>query len=138
MEEIIRKIEENKQSVKYRILKSFGVDIEKSVAVVGEIRQWKDGTYKKISSGKWVKLEDKKEKLVSNSKIIKIIESEINRIWGNYLQHKNNFAESIENNYPKGSFQYQNYLDMMWKKNKMSEKDFIQKLLQEKKICKMN
>lgn len=133
MEEIIRKIEENKQSVKYRILKSFGVDIEKSVAVVGEIRQWKDGTYKKISSGKWVKLEDKKEKLVSNSKMIKIIESEINRIWGDYLQHRNNFAESIENNYPKDSFQYQNYLDMMWKKNKMSEKDFIQKLLQEKK-----
>ena len=133
MEEIIRKIEENKQSVKYRILKSFGVDIEKSVAVVGEIRQWKDGTYKKISSGKWVKLENKKEKLVSNSKMIKIIESEINRIWGDYLQHRNNFAESIENNYPKDSFQYQNYLDMMWKKNKMSEKDFIQKLLQEKK-----
>lgn len=133
MEEIIKKIEENKQRIKCRILKSFGIDIEKSIAVVGEIRQWKDGTYKKISSGKWVKLEDNKEKLVSNSKIIKIIESEINRIWGDYLQHKNNFAESIENNYPKGTFQYQNYLDMMWEKNKMFEKDFIQKLLKEKK-----
>jgi hypothetical protein len=56
-------------------------DLIKSVALIGEIREWKGGKFKKIKSGEWVKIEDSskgvKEKNIAVSSMKKHIKEEI-------------------------------------------------------------
>lgn len=51
-------IAKRRNEISERICKSFSPDIEKAVAAIGEIRKWGDGDYKKVDSGKWVKVTD--------------------------------------------------------------------------------
>lgn len=129
MKEIKDIIQNNKNKIKNNILKSFGVEIEKSVAAIGEVRKWSDGEYKKIDEGKWVKLD--KNKKVTNNTLLKIINSEIDKLTQEFLRQKAIFSENLSNPHPKNSLKYQQYIDAMWEDEK--KKEFISRLIKERK-----
>lgn len=125
----IKDIIQNRNKIRDNILKAFGVEIEKSVAVIGEIRKWSDGEYKKIDEGKWVKLD--KNKIVSSTILMKIINSEIDKLTKEFLKQKMIFSENLSNPYPQNSPKYQQYIDILWEDEK--KKEFISELLKERK-----
>lgn len=91
-------IKKHRKEIQNNILKSFGEenDIEKAVAQVGETREWSDGTYKKISEGKWVKVTNNKEKAVTGSGMVKKVKEEIQSNQEKWDEVKRNFENSLE------------------------------------------
>lgn len=69
---------------------------EKSLAI-GEIRHWKDGDYKKVDVGKWVKISGNKARATSSSTIKKKIEREMWALQEDLGKRK---AEFIKDFYP--------------------------------------
>lgn len=66
-----------------RILKTYGIDLQKSKALISEIREWGGKKYKKVQDGKWVELKDTKqgvkEREVAPSGMKKVVISELDR-----------------------------------------------------------
>ena len=118
----------NEDFVSRNILKAFGVDIEKAVAAVGEIRQWSDGEYKKVAEGKWVKVgKDNKEKQLSNTTAVKKINAEIEELQHQVLNQRRIFEQNTSNPHEYGTFMYNMFYQHKW--NEESERnEFVKQL----------
>lgn len=115
--------------VSNNILKSFGIDIEKAVASVGEIRHWKDGEYKKVSEGKWVKIVKNKEKQLSNIAAVKKINSEIQDLKNQILNQRRIFEQNTKNPHEYGTFMYNMFFQREWNEER-KRNNFINQIAQ--------
>jgi hypothetical protein len=125
-------IRKRRNDVQNNILKSFDNNIEKAVAQIGEIREWADGTYKKVSEGKWVKVINDKEKDVAGSGMVKKIKEEIQLKQEKWDDIKRNFENSLESKFVKGTTSYKIFFENAWK-NEIQNNKFIQKIRDEQK-----
>lgn len=74
------------------------IDLEKAKAQIGEIRDWADGKYKKISDGEWVKVTETKagvkEKTVAQSGMKKVIAVELEKHYASYRKVVDDFEKN--------------------------------------------
>lgn len=125
-------IKKRRSDIQSNILKSFDTDIEKAVAQIGETREWADGTYKKVESGKWVKVTNGKEKAVAGSGMSKKLKEEIQTKQTEWERIKKEFEDSLETKYSKGTVQYKVFFDRAWM-DEVQKNQFIQKIREEQK-----
>lgn len=114
------------------ILKSFGVDIEKATAQIGETRQWADGLYRKVEAGKWVKVTNGKEKRLQNSTIIKKIKERQQQLLTDWNSVRKSFENSLENKFPKYTYEHNKFFQDAWR-DKVAKDKFLQKIQKEQK-----
>lgn len=125
-------IKKQRQRIQDNILKSFDVDLEKAVAQIGETREWADGTYKKVSEGKWVKVTNGKEKAVAGSGMVKKVKEELQTKQSKWEEVKKQFEDSLDTKYPKGSVAYKVFFDRAWYEE-TQKNEFIQRIRAEQK-----
>lgn len=127
-------IKKHIKEIQNNILKSFGEEneIEKSVAQVGEIREWTDGTYKKVSEGKWVKVTNGKEKSVAGSSMVKKVKEEIKSKQAKWDDVKRIFENSLESKFTKGTIAYKVFFERAWT-DEIQNNKFLQKIIAEQK-----
>ena len=125
---------EHRKRVQENILKPFVEEneIEKSVAQVGETREWSDGTYKKISEGKWVKVTNGKEKTVAGSGMVKKVKEEIQSNQEKWDDVKRNFESNLESKFQKGTIAYKVFFERAWV-DEIQNNKFLQKIIAEQK-----
>jgi hypothetical protein len=128
----MEEIEKHRQQVKENILKAFDNDIEKAVAQIGETREWSDGTYKKVQSGKWVKVIDGKEKQIASSGMVKKLKEESKTNQERWNKIKSDFESSLVSKYPKGTFAYKIFFNHAWA-NETKRNAFIKKINDQQK-----
>lgn len=119
-----------KKAVENGLLKPEILDIIKSKAQIGEVRNWSGVNYKKVAQGEWVKVVNDKEKGVAGSGIIKTIKSEIGLIFNKFNDQKNNFEKSLEIKYTKGTIQYKFFFEKAWGQE-LDNNEFLKKIRQE-------
>lgn len=125
-------IKKRRDDIQNNILKSFDCDIEKAVAQIGETRQWSDGTYKKVSEGKWTKITDGKEKAVASSGMSKKLSEELKTKSSEWQKIKDEFENSLEKKYPKGSIAYKVFFENAWG-NEIGKNKFIKRIREEQR-----
>ncbi|MGC3978204.1 MAG: hypothetical protein QM751_08280 [Paludibacteraceae bacterium] len=119
--------EEDELTKAEELLLNFDDGIEKAVAQVGETREWSDGTYKKVSEGKWVKVTNGKEKSVAGSGMIKKVKDEIQSNREKWDDVKITFENSLESKFTKGTTAYKVFFENAWY-NETQKNEFLQKI----------
>lgn len=123
-------IKKRRSDIQSNVLKSFNTDIEKAVAQIGETREWADGLYKKVATGKWVKVTNGKEKDVAGSSMSKKLKEEIQTKQTEWERIKKEFEDSLETKYIKGTIQYKVFFERAWI-DEIQKNQFIQKIREE-------
>ena len=107
---------------------------QKAIANVGEIRKWSDGSYRKVSQGKWVKINEKsgKEKEIAASGMKKKIQNERFNLETLFSEQKKKFEESLVIKFPKDTTQYKVFFQRAWEQE-FANNDFLKKIREEQK-----
>ena len=116
-----------------QIRKSFNhsdCDLEKAVAMIGEIRHWQDGDYKKVGTGEWVKVGTNKS--VSSSTMQKIISAEYERLEREFQKIKKDFEDSANIKGNRSSVTYKVLLEKAWN-DEVVRNEFIHNIRAEQK-----
>lgn len=105
-------------------------DVLKAVAQIGETRKWANGIYKKVEAGKWVKVTNGKEKVVSSSTMIKKIKQSNEKNQAKWLAIRREFEKTLTCPYPRRTKEYQSFFEVAWS-DKMAQNEFVQRLKKE-------
>jgi mutator protein MutT len=118
------------EKIKNMADKCIDPDIEKAKAQIGEIRQWADGSYKKIAIGEWVEVTEGKEKKVAGSGVVKKIKEQYDINAQEFSKIKSDFKKSLETKFPKGTIQYKVFFQRAWSQE-VNTNSFIEKIRQQ-------
>jgi len=72
------------------------VDIVKAIAQIGEIRQWQDGTYRKVGNGVWEKIKGDKGRVVADSTMLTVIKKEREKYFNEYKKVEDEFIKKYK------------------------------------------
>jgi hypothetical protein len=94
-------IKQRQIDIQNNILKGFADELEKAVAVIGEVREWGGRKFQKIERGKWVEIKETKKGEVKKEVSEKIIKTSIVKERSKHISERDLKIQSLSQEYSK-------------------------------------